>query len=249
MRLRVQQGERWWRRAASRFWPDSRGTGPSALPYLRPTTRLAAFALVPLLGMGAAHGFEFLGLKLFEDQSDVDAAANIADPQAYEATLTTNATGDLEQGIRSASSLIADQADPASGAAGLLAKARSDYQRILAALYARGYYGGAISILVDGSEAANLPPDAQLRDRATVVVNVDSGPEFRFNRIVIANRAPRTYDDDDVVKLPEQIGLGAGEIARSTVIVDAEGLAVDAWRQQGHANARVAKRDVVADHR
>ncbi len=212
------------------------------------TSGLAALVLMPFLVSGA-QAFDFFGIKLFEDQSETDAAAVIADPQAYSATLETDATGDLEQAIRGASSLIAEQDGPASGAAGLLARAKGDYKRILAALYARGYYGGVISILVDGREAANLPPDTRLPDPASVVIRVQSGPEFHFGRLAIANRAPPALNEDDIVRAPEAASFESGEIAKSTVIVEAEQLAVEAWRQQGHANAAVAKRDVVADHR
>ena len=40
--------------------------------------------------------------------------------------------------------LWTDRKKPASGAAGLLAKARTDYQRLLATLYGLGRYGGTI---------------------------------------------------------------------------------------------------------
>lgn len=187
-------------------------------------------------------------MKLFDDQSEVDAEAVIGDPQPYSASLTTSATGDIEGAIRAASQLIAEQATPASGGAGLLARARGDYKRILGALYDRGYYGGVISILVDGREASQLPPDTRLQNPATVNVRVDTGPLFRFDDIGIRNRAPLTADRDDEVELPEQIGFGRGEVARSSVIVSAEQLAVAAWKQQGYAEARVVDRQVVADH-
>ena len=86
-------------------------------------------ALAPLLVPGAS-AFEFFGIKLFEDQSEIDADAVIGDPQTYTATVETAATGDVANAIRGASALLADQGAPASGAAGLLAKARGDYQEI-----------------------------------------------------------------------------------------------------------------------
>lgn len=203
--------------------------------------------MMPMLGSGAA-AFEFLGFKLFEDRSEIDAEAVIADPRAYTATLTTDAPGEIESVIRNASQLLAEQGALASGAAGLLARARGDYKRILGALYDQGYYGGSISILVGGREAANLPPDALLADPIIVDLKVAPGPLFRFGRIAIRNRAPTDVPDDDVVDPPESIGLGSGEIARSSVIVRAESLAVEAWRQLGYPEAKVESRDVVADH-
>lgn len=202
-----------------------------------------------MLVMGSAQAFDFLGIKLFEDQSEVDADAVIADPQPYTAALSTSATDGLETSIRSASSLLAGQSAPASGAAGLLARARADYQRILGALYSEGYYGGTISILVGGREAANIPPDATLPKPVAVVVKVDPGPLFHFGRIGIANAASAAVAPDDVVASPTSIGFARGEIARSNLIVRAEALAIEAWQQLGYPDAKIADRQVVADHK
>lgn len=200
------------------------------------------------MGGTSASAFEFLGIKLFEDQSEVDAEAIIADPQPYSATLSTPAAGDLESRIRNASTLLSSQGEPANGAAGLLARARADYKRILGALYDEGYYGGYISILVGGREAAKLPPDTVLPKPVAVELKVEPGPLFHFGRIAIANRAPADVPADDVVEAPEHVGFAAGEIARSNVVLRAETLAIEAWRQLGYAEAAVANREVVADH-
>lgn len=194
-----------------------------------------------------ASAFEFFGLKLFEDQSDKDAEAVIADPQPYSVAVNVAVRG-VDNAVRNASSLVADADEPASGAAGLLAKARGDYRRILAALYNEGYYGGAISIRVDGVEASGIAPDVTLPDPVAVTIQVDPGPLFHFNRVAIVNQAPATSDPDDFVEQPSREGFAPGEIARSNVVFKAEQLALEAWRQQGYAKARIASRDVVADH-
>ncbi len=195
-----------------------------------------------------ANAFEIFGLKLFEDQSDADAEAVIADPQPYTVSLVVNATGELESVVRNASALVADEAEPASGAAGLLAKARGDYRRIVAALYQEGHYGGVVSIRIGANEVTSLPPDVDLPDPVPVTIVVDPGPLFNFNRVDIVNQAPPTSDPFDQVDSPAGQGFGVGEVARSSVIVQAEGLALEAWRQQGYAKAEIASRDVVADH-
>ena len=205
---------------------------------------------VALAGVGMAtapaYAFELFGMKFFEDEAD--EAAVIADPQPYAVTVVVNATGPLESVVRNASALIADQNEPASGAAGLLAKARGDYRRVVAALYNEGYYGGTVSIRVDGVEASNLAPDVDLPDPVDVAIVVDPGPEFRFNTVAIANQAPVSRDPYDQVALPLSKGFGAGLVAKSSVILQAEQLVLQAWRQQGYAKATIASRDVVADH-
>ena len=204
---------------------------------------VAAFVAV-----APVSAFEIFGLKLFEDQSEEDAAAVIADPQPYFVTVTINATGAVESAVRNASALVADQNEPASGAAGLLAKARGDYRRIVAALYNEGYYGGVASIRVGGVEAAKLAPDVNLPDPVDVTIAVDPGPQFRFNSVNIVNQALPTSDPYDYVEPPAHAGFGVGEIAKSSVILKAEQLALEAWRQQGYAKAAVVTHDVVADH-
>jgi translocation and assembly module TamA len=198
---------------------------------------------------GSAQAFELLGIKFFEDQNEVDASSVIADPQPYTVELVTTATDRLDTTIRNASSLLGGQSEPASGAAGLLARARADYKRILGALYNEGYYGGTISILVGGREAANLPPDATLPKPVVVQLRVDPGPLFHFGRIGIANQAPTAVAPGDEVQAPESVGFSTGEVAKSNLIVRAESLAVEAWQQLGYAEAKVADRQVVADHK
>lgn len=195
-----------------------------------------------------AHAFELFGIRFFEDQADRDAEAVIVDPQPYSVTFTSNQPGTIEDAARNASGLIADQDEPASGAAGLIAKARGDYRRILAALYAEGYYGGSVSIRIGGVEAANLAPDTKLPKPVDVTILVTDGPLFRFGSVNVVNQAPPTSDPDDQVDLPVMRGFGSGEVARSSVILRAEQLALEAWRQQGYAKAEIVSRDVVADH-
>lgn len=226
------------------MWRVTSGNGTLVLRLVR--FGLATLALTSLIG--SAQAFEILGFKFFEEQSEIDEDSVIADPQAYSAELTTSATGELESTIRDASTLLAEQDKPANGAAGLLARARGDYKRILGALYDEGYYGPVISIKVGGAEAAGLRPDANLPDPVAVTLDVEPGPLFRFGRIGIVNRAPADVSPDDQVEAPESIGFAVGDVARSSLIVRTESLAIAAWQQLGYAEAKVADRQVVADH-
>ncbi len=193
--------------------------------------------------------FELFGLRLFERDKDAAAEDVIGVPQYYEVKIEILGSDEaVADALNGASLLVADKDKPASGAAGLIAKARADYQRLLAALYTEGHYGGSISILIDGREAGQLAPDAALSDPADVLVSVDPGPKFRFGRAEIVNRAPDTSDDEDHVAQPEMEGFASGEVARSGAIKRAERLAVEAWRQQGHPKAEVSDRRVEAAH-
>jgi translocation and assembly module TamA len=215
----------------------------------RPQASFFGAALLAFTALvSPAQAFDLFGIHLWGEKKDADADAVIADPHKYSVDISAIDNKDTKKLVEGASSLIADEDKPASGAAGLLAKARGDYRRILGALYADGRYGGTISIKVDGKEASDIPPDATLPNPAPVTISVDPGPQFLFAAARVENMAPPPIDPKDVVDRPEDQGFASGDIARSTAIVKAERLAVDAWREQGHPKARIVSREVLADH-
>lgn len=214
------------------------------LPFVK---SLALSSVLALQFVAPAAAFEFFGIQFFGgDGSDADVP--IDDPHTYEITFETGADTALDETLRNASNLWGDREQPASGAPGLLARARGDYDRLLAALYNEGYYGGAISILVAGREADAIPPDSALPERTTVAVRVDPGPQFTFGALDIVNRPPTEVAEDDVVEAPSAAGFAPGAPARAGAIRRAEALLVQAWRQLGYPKAQVARREVVADH-
>jgi len=134
--------------------------------------------------------------------------------------------------------LSLDQTD-ASGPQDYVAAARADYRRLLTGLYAEGHYGGAVSITIDGREAAALAPlDAPGRI-GRVVITVDPGPLFTFGSTEVAPLAPGTL-------LPESFAPGLP--ARSDDIRTAVRGGVDGWRDLGHAKAEPAGQEIIARH-
>lgn len=144
---------------------------------------------------------------------------------------------DLTDAVRAASHLMAltKDAEPQD----VLAAARADYAAILSALYAKGHYSGVIAIRIDGREAANIPALEVPATVHRVEIAVDPGSPFRFGRVALGPRASRT-------ELPE--GFRPGAAAESGVVTEAVEVAIRAWREVGHAKARLASEDVVADH-
>jgi translocation and assembly module TamA len=195
-----------------------------------------------------ASAFEIFGIRLFgtDPAEELDV---IGEPQFYEVEFTVTGDDSIAERLRNASNLWTDRGSPASGVAGLLAKARGDYRRILAALYAEARYGGTISILIDGRQADAIPVDATLPETVSVSVLVTTGPAFRFGRAEIVNEAPPLPPDRrDEVDDPRERGFAPGQDARSGAILRAERLTVEAWRHHGHALARVEPRRVEAVH-
>ncbi|WP_204270273.1 hypothetical protein, partial [Klebsiella aerogenes] len=80
--------------------------------------------------------FDLFGVHLWGAKKEDDADSVIADPQRYTVETAASTSDETKALVEGASSLFADKDKPASGAAGLLAKARGDYRRILGALYA-----------------------------------------------------------------------------------------------------------------
>jgi translocation and assembly module TamA len=223
-------------------------TRPSLDFWRRPRLVAIALCAATVLAPARASAFELFGIHLWGPrQAETDDV--IGEPQFYEVEFTVTETDDgVEKKLKAASTLWGDREEAASGAAGVLSKARGDYRRLLATLYADGRYGGTISIRIDGREAADLAPDATIADPASVVITVDPGPLFEFREASIINAAPPTDDRRDQVADPAHEGYAPGEVARSGVILQAENLAVEAWRQQGHAKAAAADRMVEAAH-
>lgn len=200
-----------------------------------------------------AHALNLFGVQLFgaaQDESEQDEAT-IGTPVPYNAVVSIAVTPDDgfdANSVQNASSLWQGRNEPAQGQAGLLASARSDYRRLLGALYGQGYHGGVITITLNGREARSIAPGTELSAPVAVSITVDPGPLYRFGQVTLTNQASPTDDTRDQVASPQSIGLLSGQPARSRLVLQSEQLAIEAWRQQGFALAQIADRSVTADH-
>lgn len=146
---------------------------------------------------------------------------------------------DLTEAVQAASQVRALQAEGQTDPQDLLAAARADYARILAAMYAKGHYSVDIRIRVDGREAATIPVLEAPSAISVISIAVDAGAPFRFGVAQVAPLAPGT-------DLPKEFQSGA--IAESGRVASAVDVAIESWRDTGHAKAAVTRQDVVADH-
>lgn len=146
---------------------------------------------------------------------------------------------DLKQAVEAASQLRTLQSEGQTEPQDLLAAARADYARILAAMYAKGYYSVDIRIQVDGREAAAIPVLEAPRAISTIRIAVDPGAPFRFGVARVHPLPPAT-------KLPKEFQTGA--VAESGAVASAVDVAIKDWREAGHAKTIVAAQNVVADH-
>ena len=159
---------------------------------------------------------------------------------AAKVTVTTpNAPEGFNEKLRSASlSLSTAERDDAT-AQDLLAAAQSDYARLIGVLYAEGYFGGVITIRVDGKEAASIPPLRAPGEVRRIDITVDRRAEFTFGTARVTPLHPRTV-------LPD--GFATGKPARGDLIGEAARSGVDGWRAKGHAKAAVTDQSITADH-
>lgn len=190
---------------------------------------------------GNAAAFELFGIKLWGSSKDEDA--DIVDPLRYAVTISApDADKDLVKKLENASALKSDEERPVSGSLGLMAKARSDREQLVAALYADARYEGVVTITIDGKPLDDLPPDAEFKgpQPVPVVIDIASGPKFTLGNIRLEGDAAGLMSAD--------YGLIAGGDAGSGAVLKAEALIVRALKQEGRPLAKVTDRQIVADH-
>lgn len=218
----------------------SGGTAPGRiLPRALLLAMMCATALVGESRPAAA--FELFGIKLWGSSNDEDA--DIVDPLRYAVTITApDADKDLVKKLENASALKGDEDRPVSGSLGLMAKARSDREQLVAALYADARYEGVVTITIDGKPLDDLPPDAEFKgpQPIPVAINIAAGPKFTLGNIRLEGDAAGLMSAD--------YGLIAGGDAGSGAVLKAEALIVRTLKEQGRPLAKVTDRQIVADH-
>ena len=146
---------------------------------------------------------------------------------------------DLAKTLRQAT-VLADLAGKQDAtAADVVTAARGDYARVVEALYAQGYYGAEVRVLLDGREAALIDPFYEPGQVRTAEIVVKTGRRFRFGKAKIV---PLARPGAPVG------GFARGQPAYATVVRDAADRAVEDWREAGHAKADVARQEVLARH-
>jgi translocation and assembly module TamA len=189
----------------------------STLHDLSGLRRRIAAALVAMLAATPAAAFETVTLRL----PDADERPELRDSLVDALLLGT---------------LAEDESDDGDA---VLAAAQADYTRLLETLYAQGYYGATVSILLDGREAARIRPLAAPPTVDRVTVTVVPGPLFALGVTEIGPRPPRAEPFES---------FRPGAPALATTVRDAARETVEGWHELGFAKARVADQDIIARH-
>ena len=145
----------------------------------------------------------------------------------------------LETALQRASLLAQADAEDVGDPLEIFSTARAEYGRLIGVFYEAGFYAPQISVRIDGREAADISPLEPPTRIDEIVVSMAPGPAFQFAQAQIAPLA-------DGTGLPASFAPGAP--ARSTVIREATGAALDRWRALGHAKAEPVGQAISARH-
>ncbi|WFE75127.1 autotransporter assembly complex family protein [Roseinatronobacter sp. S2] len=145
----------------------------------------------------------------------------------------------LERDLQQASLLRAARDDGLSDPFEVFTIARAEYGQLIGLFYEAGYYAPVISIRINGREAADISPLNPPDTIDVIDVQLSVGPPFVFGRAQIGPLAPET-------DLPD--GFAPGRSARSTIIRDTAEVAIDGWRDLGHAKAEPVSQQITARH-
>ncbi|WP_246160116.1 autotransporter assembly complex protein TamA [Aureimonas fodinaquatilis] len=188
----------------------------------------------------AAGAFELFGFKFF---GRYDEADTVIDPVNYSVTLTVSpADDDLEKALNAASTLVADAEKPVSGSLGLLAKARNDRRRLVAALYEQSRYDGLVTITIEGQNIAGMAPDASFDTSrpVPVAITVQPGQLYKMGTVRLTTDGPPPLS-------AEEYELTPGSSADSVRLLKAENQIYLDVENTGRPFAAILHRDVVAD--
>ncbi len=184
------------------------------------------------MGNMMKRGFCAIGLALFTLLGPSPLAADVQ-------FSVSSGSEQLEERLRGASALLPFENPASLPSQDVIAAARSEYGRLVAVLYERGYFGPVVSVRLDGREASAISPFRPAAPIQTVTVQVDPGPLFHLGSASIAPLAQGTT-------LPE--GFSSGAVAGTPILRQAAEAGIDAWRLQGHAAANISNQSVVARH-
>lgn len=156
---------------------------------------------------------------------------------AFELTVSAK---DVEDDVRQASLLNEINNQPDQTSQDIVAAARADYERIVGALYSKGYFGPIVRILINGRDVASISTISPPRNVSSAQIIVTPGDQFSFGTARVSPIAAGTA-------VPK--GFANGQLAQISAIRDAADAAVEGWREQGHAKARLSGQKITARHK
>jgi translocation and assembly module TamA len=162
--------------------------------------------------------------------------AHAADPQPYRVEIVSVGNSDMDATLKATSDLQSLRGTAPVSPFGLIARARSDVDRLKAALESFGYYQASVAIKINGMLVNNpglgdalsvLPKGSDAR----VAISFTLGPLYHLRRIDIDGDLP------DAVR--STLGLATGEPAVASAVLAGGARLLTALQERGYAFAKV----------
>ena len=162
--------------------------------------------------------------------------ARAADPQPYRVELAPTGNGALDSTLKATSQLVALRKSAPVDAFGLIARARSDVERLKSVLESFGYYQSSVSITINGmalddpklGDILNALPEG---NEALGRVSLNLGPLYHLGNIQIDGSVP------DFARA--SLGLASGAPAIATDVLAGGARLLTALENPGYAFAKV----------
>jgi translocation and assembly module TamA len=166
------------------------------------------------------------------------SSARAADPQAYQVELASVGNDDINQTLKATSDLLSLRTSAPVSPFGLIARARSDTDRLKTALESFGYYESHVTININGlpltdaslGEALTALPQGS---SARVAISFALGTLYHLRRIDIDGEVPPP------INARETLGLSSGQPAVAAVVLAGGAHLLTALQEQGYAFAQV----------
>jgi translocation and assembly module TamA len=164
------------------------------------------------------------------------SVAHAADPQPYRVEIASVGNSDMDATLKSTSDLSSLRGTAPVSPFGLIARARSDVDRLTTALESFGYYQCRVSIKINDMMVSNpglgdaLSALPKGRD-ARVAIGFTLGPLYHLRRIDIEGDLP------DEVR--STLGLTGGEPAVASTVLAGSSRLLTALQERGYAFAKV----------
>jgi translocation and assembly module TamA len=164
------------------------------------------------------------------------SSAHAADPQPYRVEIASVGIGDMDATLKSTSDLLSLRKTAPVSPFGLIARARSDVDRLATALESFGYYQCRVEIKINdmmvnnpglGDALSALPKGQDAR----VAIGFTLGPLYHLRRIDI--------DGDLPDEVRSTVGLTGGEPAVASTVLEGGARLLTALQERGYAFAKV----------
>jgi translocation and assembly module TamA len=164
--------------------------------------------------------------------------ARAADPQAYQVNLVSVGNNDIDQTLKATSDLVSLRSSAPVSPFGLIARARSDIDRLKTALESFGYYESHVTININGTlltdpslgEALTALPKGSI---ARVAISFALGTLYHLRHIDIDGEIPAPINARDT------LGLRSGQPAVAASVLTGGARLLSALQEQGYAFAQV----------